>query len=32
MKFGIQNKLNMLIINTLIRIDEPDPKLQICEV
>ena len=35
MKFGTQNKqnkLNMLIINTLIRIDDLDPKLQICEI
>ena len=32
MKFGAQNKLNMLIINTLIGIDDLDPKLQICEI
>ena len=29
MKFGIQNKLNMPIMNILPRIDDPDPKLQI---
>ena len=28
MKFIAQNKSNMLIINTLIRIDDLDPKLQ----
>ena len=32
MKFGTQNKLNMLIINILTGIDELDPKLQICEI
>ena len=31
MKFGTQNKSNMLIINILIKIDDIDPKLQICE-
>ena len=29
MKFDTQNKLNMLIINILIGIDDLDPKLQI---
>ena len=29
MKFGIQNKLNMPIMNILLRTDDPDPKLQI---
>ena len=32
MKFGTQNKLNMLIINISIGIDELDPKLQICKI
>ena len=32
MKFGTQNKSNMLIINILIGIDDLDPKLQICEI
>ena len=32
MKFGTQNKLNMVIINTLIGIDDLDQKLQICKV
>ena len=32
MKFGTQNKLNMLVINTLIEIDDLDQKLQICEI
>ena len=31
MKFGTQNKSNMLIINILTGIDDLDPKLQICE-
>ena len=31
-KFGTQNKLNMLIINILIGIDNLDPKLQIREI
>ena len=29
MKFGTQNKSNMLIINIFIGIDDLDPKLQI---
>ena len=32
MKFGIQNKSNMLIMNIFIGTDELDPKLQICEI
>ena len=32
MKFSTQNKLNMLIINILIGIDDLNPKLQICEM
>ena len=32
MKFGTQNKSNMLIINILIGIDDLDPKLQIREI
>ena len=32
MKFGTQKKLNMLIINILIGIDDLDPKLQICKI
>ena len=32
MKFGTQNKLNMLIINSLIGIDDLDSKLQICNI
>ena len=32
MKFGTQNKLNMLIINILIGTDDLDPKLQICKI
>ena len=31
-KFGTQNKLNMLIINILIGIDDLDPKFQIWEI
>ena len=31
-KFGIQNKSNMLILNILIGIDDLDPKLQICKI
>ena len=31
MKFGTQNKSNMLIMKMLIGIDDLDPKLQICE-
>ena len=31
-KFGTQNKLNLLIMNMLIGIDDLDPKLQICEI
>ena len=31
-KFGIENKLNRLIMNTLIGIDELDPKLRICKI
>ena len=31
-KFDAQNKLNMLIINILIGIDDLDPKLEICEI
>ena len=30
--FSIQNKLNMLIINILIGIDDLDPNLQICNI
>ena len=29
MKFGTQNKSNRLIMNILLGIDDPDPKLQI---
>ena len=32
MKFGTQNKSDMLIINILIGIDDIDSKLQICEI
>ena len=32
MKFGTQNKSNMLIINILLGTDELDPKLQISEI
>ena len=32
MKFGTQNKSNMLIINILIGTDDLDPKLQICKI
>ena len=32
MKFGTQNKSNMLIMNILFGIDDLDPKLQICEI
>ena len=32
MKFAIQNKSGMLIINILIWIDDLDPKLQICRI
>ena len=32
MKFGTQNKSNMLIMNILTGIDDLDPKLQICEI
>ena len=32
MKFGTQNKFNMLIMNVVIGIDDLDPKLQICEL
>ena len=32
MKSDTQNKLKMLIINTLIGIDDIDQKLQICEI
>ena len=32
MKFASQNKSNMLIINILVRIDDSDPKLKICEI
>ena len=32
MKFGTQNKLNMLIMNMLIGIDDLDPKLKICKI
>ena len=32
MKFGTQNKSNMLIINILFGIDDLDSKLQICEI
>ena len=32
MKFGTQNKSNMLIIHILIGIRDLDPKLQICEI
>ena len=31
-KFDAQNKLNMLIINIVIGIDDLDPKLEICEI
>ena len=31
MKFGSQNKSNMLTVNILIGIDDLDAKLQICE-
>ena len=30
MNIGTQNKLNMLIVNKLIGIDDLKPKLQIC--
>ena len=30
--FSTQNKLNMLIINILIGIDDLDPNLQICNI
>ena len=32
MKFGTQNKLNILSMNILIGIDDLDPKLQICKI
>ena len=32
MKFGTQNKSNMLIMNILTGINNLDPKLQICEI
>ena len=32
MKFGTQNKSNMLIINIFIGIDDIDPNLRICEI
>ena len=32
MKFGTQKKLNMLIMNILIGIDDLDPKLQIYKI
>ena len=32
MNIGTQNKSNMLTVNKLIGNDDPDPKLQICEV
>ena len=32
MKFGTQNKSNMLIMNMLLGIDDLDPKLQIFEI
>ena len=32
MKFAIQNKSGMLIMNILIWIDDLDPKLQICRI
>ena len=32
MKFGTQNKSNMLIMNILIEIDDLDPKLKICKI
>ena len=32
MKFGTQNKLNMLIIKILTGIDDLDLKLQICKI
>ena len=32
MKLGTQNKLDMVIINIVIGIDDLDPKLQICEI
>ena len=32
MKFDTQNKSNMLIMNTLIGIDDLDPKLHPCEI
>ena len=32
MKLGPQNKLDMVIINIVIGIDDLDPKLQICEI
>ena len=32
MKFGTQNKSNMLIMNVLIGINDLDLKLQICEI
>ena len=31
-KFGFQNKSNMLIVSILIGSDDLDPKLQICEI
>ena len=32
MKFGTQNKSNMLIVNILIGLDDLDLKLQICQI